>query len=168
MKLKWVPPKHHAGGVGSKSQGGADDFLLQKIFLLRLLQARAGNGLGRVLQRTQTNIHPAEGQPVTNPLLLFRVDLLPFVRGLPAKFATLKLLTHSRASVASVMAASFAERIKSAAGIISTVGNTALGFTEIGHLVTCRMNTKFVVEMSTGEMSDRYNHPEHPIDLVGQ
>ena len=101
---------------------------------------------------------------MTNPLSLFRVDLLPFVRGLPAKFATFKLLlTHSRASVASVMAASFAERINSAAGIISTVGNTALGFTEIGHLVTCRMNTKFVVEMS-----DRYNHPEHPIDLVGQ
>ena len=116
-------------------------------------------------EHKQPFIAPAEGQPVTNPLSLFRVDLLPFVRGLPAKFATLKLLTHSRASVASVMAASFAERINSAAGIISTVGNTALGFTEIGHLVTCRINTKFVVEMS-----DRCNnHPaEHPIDLVGQ
>ena len=105
---------------------------------------------------------PEEGQPVTNPLSLFRVDLLPFVRGLPAKVATFKLLlTHSRVSVASVMSASFSERINSQAGIISTDGNTALGFTEIGHLVPCRMNRQFIADMSA-----RYNHPGRPIDLL--
>ena len=50
------------------------------------------------------------------------------------------LATHSRASIASLPAASFAERINSAAGIVSNKSNYCLNVKEIGHLVPLRMN----------------------------
>ena len=76
------------------------------------------------------------------------VDLLPFVRELPDKFGYLKLLlTHSRASIASVAAASFAERINSSAGVISTKGNVCLAFDEISNLVPLRMNRNFIARL---------------------
>eukprot|EP00750_Incisomonas_marina_P010408 INCI16270.2.p1 GENE.INCI16270.2~~INCI16270.2.p1 ORF type:complete len:102 (-),score=17.28 INCI16270.2:263-568(-) len=63
---------------------------------------------------------------------------------LPARFENIQLLlTHSRAGVASLPAASYAERINSAAGVISTKGNVSVSTAEISELVTLRMNKEF-------------------------
>ena len=69
------------------------------------------------------------------------VNLLPLIAKMPSLLSRFKLLlTHSRGSVASLPAASFAERINSAAGIISTKKNVLLAHNEISHLVTLRVN----------------------------
>ena len=51
-----------------------------------------------------------------------------------------QMLTHSIAFVGALPAASFAERINSKAGIISTKGNTSLSHEEISCLVPLRIN----------------------------
>ena len=51
-----------------------------------------------------------------------------------------RLAPHSRASIASVPAASFSERINSAGGIVSNRSNHCLKAEEIAQLVPLKMN----------------------------
>jgi hypothetical protein len=57
------------------------------------------------------------------------------------------MATHSRGSVGSLLASSFAERINSAANIIVTKGNTLLSEEMIDMCTTLRMNRDFMVYM---------------------
>jgi hypothetical protein len=69
------------------------------------------------------------------------VNVLPLLKTLAKSHKHIVLLaTHSRASIASLPAASFAERINSAAGIVSNKKNYCLNVQEVGHLVPLRMN----------------------------
>ena len=87
---------------------------------------------------------PARHDDIDPFLHLVNVDIIPFIKSLPARFDNIQLLlTHSRAGVASLPAASYAERINSAAGVISTKGNVSLSTAEISELVTLRMNKEF-------------------------
>ena len=54
------------------------------------------------------------------------------------------MATHSRASVGSLLASSFAERINSAANLILTKGNTLLSPEEIDMCTTLRINRDFM------------------------
>ena len=87
---------------------------------------------------------PARHDDIDPFLHLVNVDIIPFIKSLPARFDNIQLLlTHSRAGVASLPAASYAERINSAAGVISTKGHVSLSTAEISELVTLRMNKEF-------------------------
>jgi hypothetical protein len=84
---------------------------------------------------------PADPASIDPFVHLMHVNLLPLIAKMPSLLSRFKLLlTHSRGSVASLPAASFAERINSAAGIISTKKNVLLAHNEISHLVTLRVN----------------------------
>ena len=75
---------------------------------------------------------------------LMNVNLMPMIRTMPAQLKYFQLLlTHSRAFVASLPAASYAERINSAAGTVCTKGNVLLNTDHISHLVPLRMNKEF-------------------------
>ena len=97
------------------------------------------------------NKHGVDGIPAdgVDPLMhLMNVNILPLIAALPAELANLQcLLTHSKASVACLPAASFAERMNSLAGIVSTKKNTRLDFSEIAQLVPLRMNQKFLADI---------------------
>jgi hypothetical protein len=59
------------------------------------------------------------------------------------------MATHSRASLGTVLASSFAERINSGGSIIVTKGNTLLADEEIDICTTLRMNRGFMTFMRT-------------------
>ena len=77
-----------------------------------------------------------------DPLMhLMNVDVLPKLRDLQAAHSRIVLmLTHSKACIASFPAASYAERINSAGGVVSHKGNICLDVMEISHKVPLRMN----------------------------
>ena len=54
------------------------------------------------------------------------------------------MATHSRGSVGSLLASSYAERINSAANLILTKGNTVLAEEEINMCTVLRMNRRFM------------------------
>lgn len=56
---------------------------------------------------------------------------------------------HSIASVASLPASSFAERINSVGGIVSTTGNVSLHHEEISALVPLKVNSQFCLYAKT-------------------
>ena len=64
-----------------------------------------------------------------------------------------RMATHSRASVGSLLASSFCERINSAANLIVTKGNTLLSDEEIDMCTTLRMNKGFM-----SFMREHYSH----------
>ena len=79
---------------------------------------------------------------------LMNVNVLPLLKELAKSHEHIVLLaTHSQASIASLPAASFAERINSAAGIVSNKKNHCLNVEEIGCLVPLRMNKLFYGEL---------------------
>jgi hypothetical protein len=87
---------------------------------------------------------PQEAASVDPFVHLMNVNVLPLLKTLAKSHERIVLLaTHSRASIASLPAASFAERINSAAGIVSNKKNYCLNAEEIGHLVPLRMNKLF-------------------------
>jgi hypothetical protein len=54
------------------------------------------------------------------------------------------MATHSRGSVGSLLASSYAERVNSAANLILTKGNTLLAEEEINMCTVLRMNRSFM------------------------
>ena len=87
---------------------------------------------------------PAAAADIDPVQHLLNLDIVPLIKDLPSACANIQLLlTHSKASVASVPAVSYAERINSAAGVVSTKGNVRLNVDEISHLVPLRMNGPF-------------------------
>lgn len=87
---------------------------------------------------------PQEAASVDPFVHLMNVNALPLLKTLAKSHERLVLLaTHSRASIASLPAASFAERINSAAGIVSNKSNYCLNAAEIGCLVPLRVNKLF-------------------------
>ena len=89
---------------------------------------------------------PADG--VDALLHLMNVNVLPMIKALPAEHVNFqRLLTHSKASVACLPAASFAERMNSQAGIVSTKKNIRMSFDEIAKLVPLRMNQSFIADI---------------------
>ena len=75
---------------------------------------------------------------------LMCVDIMPLIFDMPKHLANIKvMLTHSRAAVCSVPAASFAERINSAGGIVSVKGNVCLAHSEVSNLVPLKINQTF-------------------------
>ncbi len=88
---------------------------------------------------------PADPASIDPFVHLMHVNLLPLIAKMPSPLSRFKLLlTHSRGSIAALPAASFAERINSAAGIISTKNNVLLAHNEISHLVTLRVNMALI------------------------
>ena len=87
---------------------------------------------------------PQEAASVDPYVHLMNVDVLPLLKTLAETHERLVLLaTHSKASIASLPAASFAERINSAAGTVSNKNNYCLNAAEIGCLVPMRVNKLF-------------------------
>jgi hypothetical protein len=75
---------------------------------------------------------------------LVHVNIMPLIATIPAELRRIALLlTHSIASVASLPASSFAERINSVGGIVSTTGNVSLHHEEISALVPLKVNSQF-------------------------
>ena len=75
---------------------------------------------------------------------LMPLNILPFFKNMPSSLEYLPTMaTHSIASLASVCAASFAERINSAGGITVTKGNVLLATAEVAALVPQRINRAF-------------------------
>lgn len=75
---------------------------------------------------------------------LLQLNILPWIEALTQHLSRIKLLlTHSKASVASVPAASFCERVNSPGGIVSTKGNVNMDPEEISHWIPLRMNGSF-------------------------
>lgn len=75
---------------------------------------------------------------------LLAVNIWPLLKTMPQSLSDLKLLmTHSKASLASVPAASYAERINSAGGIVSNKSNYQLDPKEVSMRVPLRMNRAF-------------------------
>lgn len=84
---------------------------------------------------------PANVEEVDPFTHLMNVDVLPLLRSMSTQHPNIvRLATHSRASIASVAAASFSERINSAGGIVSNKTNHCLKAKEIGQLVPLKMN----------------------------
>jgi len=75
---------------------------------------------------------------------LLAVNIWPLLKTMPRSLSDLKLLmTHSKASLASVPAASYAERMNSAGGIVSNKSNYQLDPKEVSMRVPLRMNRAF-------------------------
>ena len=92
------------------------------------------------------NVHdiPTDAEAVSPFAHLLRLNILPWIESMPRHMSRIHLLlTHSKASVASVPAASFCERVNSAGGIVSTKGNVNMDSEEISHRVPLRMNGNF-------------------------
>ena len=81
---------------------------------------------------------------------LVHVNIMPLIATIPAALRRIALLlTHSIASVASLPASSFAERINSVGGIVSTAGNVSLHHEEISALVPLKVNSQFCLYAKT-------------------
>ncbi len=94
----------------------------------------------------RVNVHdiPTDPAAVSPFAHLLRLNILPWIEEMPRHMSRIQLLlTHSKASVASVPAASFCERVNSAGGIVSTKGNVNMDPEEISHRVPLRMNGSF-------------------------
>ena len=74
---------------------------------------------------------------------------MPLIATIPAALRRIALLlTHSIASVASLPASSFAERINSVGGIV-TAGNVSLHHEEISALGPLKVNSQFCLYAKT-------------------
>ena len=150
---------HQYSVSGSDTDGddGDDDVLLANVetpqgerlpLTIAEWEARETAKLKSGSKQNSRHIREVAGVPARlddiDPFLhLVNVDIIPFIKSLPARFENIQLLlTHSRAGVASLPAASYAER-NSAAGVISTKGNVSLSTAEISELVTLRLNKEF-------------------------
>ena len=94
----------------------------------------------------RVNVHdiPTEAAAVSPFAHLLQLNMLPWIKAMPPHLSRIQLLlTHSKASVASVRAASFCERVISAGSIVSTKGNENMDPEEISHRVPLRMNGNF-------------------------
>lgn len=81
---------------------------------------------------------------------LVHVNIMPLIATIPAALRRIALLlTHSIASVASLPASSFAERINSVGGIVSTAGNVSLHHEEISALGPLKVNSQFCLYAKT-------------------
>jgi hypothetical protein len=90
----------------------------------------------------------------------------PLIATIPPELCRLRLLlTYSIASVASLPASSFAERINSTGGIVSTRKNVSLHHEEISVLVPMKVNSKFVAHQKTMLAAD--GNGVDVVDLAG-
>jgi len=86
--------------------------------------------------------NPADIDPF---LHLMQVDIMPLLAKMPDNLINIRrLMTHSKGSVCSVPAASFADRINSAGGNISYHGNYCLKQSEISEVVPLKVNRTFL------------------------